>query len=57
MLGLQNIVVAIQGASILRGVTFHIDPGQTVALVGRNGAGKTTILRTIMGLIGVVSDA
>jgi len=55
MLSLQNIVVTIQGAAILRGVTFHIGSGQTVALVGRNGAGKTTILRTVMGLIGVVS--
>ena len=55
MLGLENIVVTIQGAAILRGVTFHVDAGQTVALVGRNGAGKTTILRAIMGLINIVS--
>ena len=55
MLSLENIVVTIQGAAILRGVTFHVDAGQTVALIGRNGAGKTTILRAIMGLINIVS--
>jgi branched-chain amino acid transport system ATP-binding protein len=55
MLSLENIVVTIQGAAILRGVTFHVNAGQTVALIGRNGAGKTTILRAIMGLINIVS--
>lgn len=50
MLTFDRVVVSIQGAAILRGVSFRIDPGQTTALVGRNGAGKTTVLRTIMGL-------
>lgn len=50
MLTFDNVVVAIQGALILRSVSFSISSGQTVALVGRNGAGKTTILRTVMGL-------
>jgi ATP-binding cassette subfamily F protein 3 len=34
---------------VLRGVTFQINPGEHVGLVGRNGAGKTTILRMIAG--------
>jgi len=55
MLSFHNVVVAIAGAAILRRVSFRIDPGKTIALVGRNGAGKTTILRTVMGLTNVVS--
>jgi branched-chain amino acid transport system ATP-binding protein len=50
MLTFDNIVVTIQGAVILRSVSFSISSGETIALVGRNGAGKTTILRTVMGL-------
>lgn len=40
------------GAShILRGVNFHVGIGETVSLLGRNGMGKTTLLRTLMGLL------
>ena len=35
---------------VLFGATLHVDEGETVALVGRNGMGKTTTIRTIMGL-------
>jgi branched-chain amino acid transport system ATP-binding protein len=35
---------------VLFGVTLHVDEGESVALVGRNGMGKTTTIRTIMGL-------
>jgi osmoprotectant transport system ATP-binding protein len=33
--------------AVLRDVTFHVDPGETVALVGRSGAGKSTVLKLI----------
>jgi urea transport system ATP-binding protein len=36
---------------INRGVTFEIDEGQILAIVGRNGVGKTTLARTIVGLV------
>jgi branched-chain amino acid transport system ATP-binding protein len=40
------------GAShILRGVDFHVARGETVGLMGRNGMGKTTLLKTLMGLV------
>lgn len=40
------------GAShILQGVSLTLAPGETVGLMGRNGMGKTTLIRTIMGLV------
>ena len=39
------------GAShVLHGVTFSVEPGQTVTLMGRNGMGKTTTIRSVLGL-------
>jgi ABC-type polysaccharide/polyol phosphate transport system ATPase subunit len=35
----------------LRGVSLHIEPGETVGMVGRNGAGKTSTLRVLAGII------
>jgi len=37
---------------VLHGVGFHVDEGEVVTLLGRNGAGRTSTLRAIMGLIG-----
>ena len=42
-------------AHILQGVSFAMAPGEVVALVGRNGAGKSTTMKTIMGLVPVTS--
>ena len=40
------------GAShILRGVAFHVDRGETIGLMGRNGMGKSTLLKSLMGLV------
>jgi branched-chain amino acid transport system ATP-binding protein len=37
---------------VLHGVNFHVDEGEVVTLLGRNGAGRTSTLRAILGLIG-----
>src|SRR5262249_14720560 len=49
MLRVNDLVVDIDGSSILRRVSLQVDTGELVCLVGRNGAGKSTTLRTIMG--------
>ena len=49
MLRVRDLAVDIEGSPVLRRVSFDVDAGELVCLVGRNGAGKTTSLRTIMG--------
>lgn len=51
VLRLERVRVAIQGAEVLRGISFAIPSTGLAALVGRNGAGKTTTLRSVMGLL------
>ena len=46
---LSEVKKSYGGAEILRGVSFQINPGEKVGLVGRNGAGKTTVFRLITG--------
>jgi urea transport system ATP-binding protein len=50
MLEIKGLNVAIGGSRILREVEFDVPANQVVCLMGRNGVGKTTTLRTIMGL-------
>jgi branched-chain amino acid transport system ATP-binding protein len=50
VLSLQNVHVHIGKLHILQGVNLDIKPGESAALLGRNGVGKTTTLRAIMGL-------
>ena len=51
MLRISNLDVSIQSIDILRGVEMSLDKGQMAGLVGRNGAGKTTFIKSIMGLL------
>jgi branched-chain amino acid transport system ATP-binding protein len=48
LLQTENIRVRYSGLPVLHGVTVHIRRGETVCVVGSNGAGKSTILRAIM---------
>lgn len=50
LLNLSAAEVDIDGSRILRGVTLEVREGELVALMGRNGVGKTTTLRALMGL-------
>ena len=49
MITIENARVAIQNVEVLRGFTLRLRPGTMVGLIGRNGAGKTTVMRTVMG--------
>ena len=45
------------GSHILRDVSFELPTGKVTALLGRNGVGKTTLLRTLMGLVPAASGS
>ena len=51
LLELKNISSAYGSVEALRGVSLHVEKGEIVTLLGANGAGKSTTLRTISGLI------
>jgi urea transport system ATP-binding protein len=51
MLQVSDLNVYYGESHILRGVDMSIAPGKMVCLIGRNGVGKTTLLKTIMGLL------
>jgi urea transport system ATP-binding protein len=51
MLTLTNVQAQIGGSRILRGVSLEAKIGQLTCLMGRNGVGKTTTLKTVMGLM------
>jgi iron complex transport system ATP-binding protein len=51
ILRLENVGYALDRHTILRGISFGLQPGECVGLVGPNGSGKTTLLRTAAGLL------
>ena len=51
MLEIKDISVSYGSIRAIRGVSLFIGEGETVALIGANGAGKTTILQTVSGLL------
>jgi branched-chain amino acid transport system ATP-binding protein len=51
LLCVENLHVHYGAIHALKGVSFNVDRGEIVTLIGANGAGKSTVLRTISGLI------
>ena len=57
MLELDGVHAAYGSSRVLHGVTLRAGAGQAVSLLGRNGAGKSTTLKSIMGLVEVTAGA
>ena len=51
MLKIEKLSVAYAGVAVLREVSLAVDEGEIVSVVGANGGGKTTLLKTISGLL------
>ncbi len=51
MLTIKTLTAAYGSTQILNGVDLEVGKGEVVALLGRNGVGKTTLLKTIMGIV------
>jgi branched-chain amino acid transport system ATP-binding protein len=56
MLQIRNLTVNYGAISAVRGIDLDIAPGEIVALIGANGAGKTTVARAIAGLLPYQGD-
>ncbi|MCE1190677.1 MAG: urea ABC transporter ATP-binding subunit UrtE [Acidovorax sp.] len=57
MLTVQNINQYYGGSHILRDVSLTAEPGKVTVLLGRNGVGKTTLLKSLMGLVPIKSGS
>ena len=51
MLEVNNLVVSYGAINAVKGISFQVDEGEIVTLIGANGAGKSTTLRTISGIV------
>jgi branched-chain amino acid transport system ATP-binding protein len=56
LLEFRDVGASYAGATVLQGVSFAIETGETVGLVGRNGAGKSTALLSVYGVPKVTGD-
>ncbi|MCA0406999.1 MAG: urea ABC transporter ATP-binding subunit UrtE [Proteobacteria bacterium] len=51
MLNVESLHVAYGQSEVLHGLDFTVKPGEIVAIMGRNGMGKTTLMKSLMGLV------
>ena len=51
MLTIQNAFVNYGESTVLNDVTLSVPAGQVICLMGRNGVGKTTLMKTVMGIL------
>ncbi len=55
LLKLENVVVDYGSIHALKGIQMEVEPGEVITLIGANGAGKSTTMKAIMGLVPVRS--
>jgi len=53
MLELQNVSITLDNRDIIKDISFHVKEGEVLSIVGESGVGKTTLLRSIAGLLEV----
>lgn len=51
MLEVKGFSAGYQGKDVVHDISFHVDPGEAVMIIGSNGAGKTTLFRAMCGLL------
>ncbi|MDP7575016.1 MAG: ATP-binding cassette domain-containing protein, partial [Phycisphaerales bacterium] len=51
LLEAENLIKSYTGRRVVDEVSFYVNPGEIVGLLGRNGAGKTTSFRMVIGMI------
>ncbi|OLZ41716.1 ABC transporter ATP-binding protein [Natrinema saccharevitans] len=57
LLEVSNLTATVEGFEVTHGIDLEVNEGEAVALVGRNGAGKTSTFRSIMGLTPVANGS
>ncbi len=57
MLNIESVNQYYGGSHILRNVSLTLEKGKVLTLLGRNGVGKTTLLKALMGLVGIRSGS
>ena len=48
---MEGLVLGYGRTTVVHGISLRVEPGQIVALIGANGAGKTTVMRAVSGLL------
>ncbi len=57
MLDINDLTAGYGKSEVLRGISINIAPGEVVTIIGANGAGKSTTLKTLCGLVKATSGS